>query len=80
MMESHIKLVIFDLDGTLVDSLAELVAAANYVHSVFGLPMLDECEVRKCWAEVEDSSKDITKAGRNKKAHKSIFLTAMIIF
>ena len=40
MMESHIKLVIFDLDGTLVDSLAELVAAANYVHSVFGLPCL----------------------------------------
>jgi phosphoglycolate phosphatase len=43
----YIKLVIFDLDGTLVDSIAELVAATNHVRSVFGLPQFTECEVRK---------------------------------
>jgi phosphoglycolate phosphatase len=43
----RIKLAIFDLDGTLVDSLAELAAAANHVRTVFGLPQFSEREVRK---------------------------------
>ncbi len=43
----NIKLVIFDLDGTLVDSLAELAAAINHVRSVFGLSLYSEREVRK---------------------------------
>jgi len=44
---NYIKLVIFDLDGTLVDSLAEVTAAINYARSVFGLPQFAEYEVKK---------------------------------
>ena len=47
MIMPYFKLVIFDLDGTLVDSLAEVVAATNHVRSVFGLSKFTECEVRK---------------------------------
>lgn len=43
----RIKLVIFDLDGTLVDSLTELAAATNHVRSIFGLPAFSEREVRR---------------------------------
>jgi phosphoglycolate phosphatase len=42
----RIKLVIFDLDGTLVDSLTELAAATNHVRTFFGLPAFTESEVR----------------------------------
>jgi len=42
-----IKLAIFDLDGTLVDSLDELAAAANHVRNVFGLSKLSKPEVRE---------------------------------
>lgn len=41
------KLVIFDLDGTLIDSLAEVVVAINHVRHDFGLPHLTENDVRK---------------------------------
>ena len=43
----HIKLAIFDLDGTLVDSLDELAAAANHVRTVFGLSKLSKPEVKE---------------------------------
>ena len=43
----RIKLVIFDLDGTLVDSLGEIVAAINHVHDVFRLPHLTENNIRE---------------------------------
>lgn len=43
----HIKLIIFDLDGTLVDSLDNLAAAVNHVRKVFGLAQFTQCEVRE---------------------------------
>ena len=42
-----IKLVIFDLDGTLVDSLADLTAATNLMLAAFGRPLLAEAGVRQ---------------------------------
>ena len=42
-----IKLIIFDLDGTLVDSLDDLAAAINHVRKVFGLPQFTRSEVRE---------------------------------
>lgn len=39
-------LVVFDLDGTLVDSLDDLTAAANHARSGFGMPPLDAAKVR----------------------------------
>ncbi len=42
-----IKLIIFDLDGTLVDSLADLTQAANHMLCRFGRPPLDIANVRK---------------------------------
>ncbi len=38
--------ILFDLDGTLVDSLADIAASANHVRDHFGLPPLAESEVR----------------------------------
>lgn len=40
------KLIIFDLDGTLVDSLGELAAAVNAVRKEFSLPLFAESTVR----------------------------------
>jgi phosphoglycolate phosphatase len=42
-----IKLIIFDLDGTLVDSLADLTDATNYMLRRFGRAELTADEVRK---------------------------------
>jgi phosphoglycolate phosphatase len=42
-----IKLLIFDLDGTLIDSLPDLTDAANEVRRHFRLPLLSPEEVRR---------------------------------
>lgn len=42
------SLVMFDLDGTLVDSLADLAASVNFMRSSFGLPPLATETVRQC--------------------------------
>ena len=42
-----IKLVIFDLDGTLVDSLPDLTDATNHMLSRFNRPPLTAEQVRK---------------------------------
>ena len=41
-----IRAALFDLDGTLVDSLGDLTDAANHVREVFSLPLLCEKDVR----------------------------------
>jgi phosphoglycolate phosphatase len=46
-----IKLIILDLDGTLVDSLADLTDAVNYMRSQYGLHELLTEEVRKLVGE-----------------------------
>ena len=43
---SAIKLIIFDLDGTLIDSLDDLTEAVNRMRSAFGLAGLDREAVR----------------------------------
>ena len=42
-----IRLLIFDLDGTLIDSLPDLADATNLVRESRGLPQLEAAEVRK---------------------------------
>ncbi len=42
----NIKAVLFDLDGTLVDSLDDLADAANHVRQAFSLPLLTVEDVR----------------------------------
>jgi len=44
----HIRAVIFDLDGTLVNSLTDLTAAVNHVLDLRGRRPLSEEELRKC--------------------------------
>ncbi len=39
-------LLIFDLDGTLIDSLADLTEAVNHVRTLFSLPTLTQMQVR----------------------------------
>jgi len=41
------RLIVFDLDGTLVDSRADLAASANHLRAVWSLPPLPEEEVGK---------------------------------
>jgi len=42
---SKIQLVIFDLDGTLIDSRQDLVNTSNYLRTVMSLPPLDEATI-----------------------------------
>jgi phosphoglycolate phosphatase len=42
-----IKLLIFDLDGTLIDSLPDLIDATNHMRDSFGLPRFNPEEVRR---------------------------------
>jgi len=42
------SLVLFDLDGTLVDSLDDLGASVNFMRAEFGLSPLDLDDVRLC--------------------------------
>jgi len=46
-----IKLIILDLDGTLVDSLPDLTDATNFMRSQFGLAQLSSQEVKKLVGE-----------------------------
>ena len=42
-----VRLLIFDLDGTLIDSLPDLTDATNLIRANFGLPRIGIAEVRK---------------------------------
>lgn len=42
MKKYALKAILFDLDGTLVNSLKDLALSANYVRTYFGLPPLEE--------------------------------------
>ncbi len=44
---SPIRAVLFDFDGTLVDSYPAIAASVNHVRAVHGLPPLPEAEVRR---------------------------------
>ena len=41
------RVLIFDLDGTLVDSKKDLTASVNYIRQQFGLPVLTEEEIAR---------------------------------
>ncbi|MDA9557713.1 phosphoglycolate phosphatase [Vibrio sp.] len=45
-VNKEIKLVIFDLDGTLLDSVPDLAMAANQTVQALGYPAVSECQVR----------------------------------
>lgn len=45
-MKKDFDLVVFDLDGTLIDSLDDLTAAANHARAQFSLPSLTAATVR----------------------------------
>jgi len=44
---SAYRAVLFDFDGTLVDSYPAITASVNHVRAVYGLPPLEESEVRR---------------------------------
>ena len=45
-MKTRYKTVLFDLDGTLLDSLGDLTASVNYILHAKGYPLRTEAEVR----------------------------------
>ena len=53
-----VKAVLFDLDGTLVDSLGDLTDAANHIRTEFNLPELSLDEVR---AKVGKGSRNLVQ-------------------
>lgn len=46
-----IKLIVFDLDGTLINSLADLTDAVNHTRTSFNMSALTEYEVKECIGE-----------------------------
>lgn len=46
-----IKLIVFDLDGTLINSLLDLTDAVNHTRTLFNMSPLKECEVKECIGE-----------------------------
>lgn len=44
---TNIKAVVFDLDGTLIDSLADLAASVNYTLGELSLPLHTRAEIRR---------------------------------
>ena len=44
---SSFRAVLFDFDGTLGDSYPAITASVNYVRSLYGMPPLEEAEVRR---------------------------------
>jgi phosphoglycolate phosphatase len=44
---ANFRVVLFDFDGTLVDSYPAITASVNHVRALHGLPPLDEPEVRR---------------------------------
>ncbi|HLA28123.1 MAG TPA: HAD-IA family hydrolase [Syntrophales bacterium] len=42
---NKVDLMIFDLDGTLVDSASDLISAVNYTRGVLGLPAMNDNEI-----------------------------------
>src|SRR5438552_9288539 len=47
-MAPTLKAIIFDFDGTLVDSYQAITASVNHVRAAHRLPPLGESEVRRC--------------------------------
>lgn len=41
-----IRTIVFDLDGTLLDTLTDLSASVNHALDTFGLPRRTNCEIR----------------------------------
>jgi phosphoglycolate phosphatase len=46
-MATTVRAVLFDFDGTLIDSYAAITASVNHVRAIHGLPPLPEEEVRR---------------------------------
>ena len=47
-MPNKIKLIIFDLDGTLVDAYQAVAASINHALSTFGFPGIDDETIKRC--------------------------------
>jgi len=65
------KLIVFDLDGTLIDSIPDLTDAVNYMRSTFSLPPLSEEKVTSLVGEgakrlVEDALPGFSQEDRQK--------------
>lgn len=62
------KIVIFDLDGTLLNTIADLAAATNYALTQFGYPTHDTDAYRFSW---ETASTNCSKElFLNRKEHR----------
>lgn len=83
---SLVRAVIFDLDGTLIDSYAAIAASLNQARSFVGLPVLDDDAVRRrvgrglesLVAELVGPDRVAESVGRFRRHYAEIFLDTTV--
>jgi len=76
IMRDDITTIIFDLDGTLANTLPDITAAVKYAMNVVGCPIQSDDEVKAC---IGGGAKNLIKRTLGEE-HKQLFDEALAVF